>query len=121
MMICIPTLDKWGLLSHVSTHFGKTSYFTFIKLENGNIKEINAIESTGRHNGGSGVPTKLILNSKVDLLICGSLGRKAISTLRSNGIEVISGASGKVKDVFNEWKVGMLPLADENLCKNCKS
>ena len=120
-IICIPTLDRGGLLSCVSTHFGKTSYFTFIKLENGKIKEINAIESVSRHNGGSGVPAELIFNWEVDVLICGSLGTKAISTLRSNGIKVISGVSGKVKDVFNEWKVGMLPVADENLCKNCKS
>ena len=120
-IVCIPTLDNGGLLSRVSTHFGKTSYFTFIKLENGKIKEINAIESASRHNGGSGVPAEIIFNSKVDVLICGSLGTKAISTLCSNGIKVISGASGKVKDVFNEWKVGMLPVADENLCKNCKS
>lgn len=117
MMICIPTVDEGGLLSHVSTHFGKTSYFTFIKLENGKIKEINAIGSTG--SGSSRTPTELILNSKVDMLICGSLGTKAIFTLHSNGIEVISGASGKVKDVFDEWKVGMLPQG--NLCKNCKS
>lgn len=55
------------------------------------------------------------------MLICGNLGTKAVFTLRSNGIKVISGASGKVKDVFNQWKVGMLPVADENLCKNCKS
>ena len=39
--------------------------------------------------------------------------------LRRNGIGVISGASGKVKDILNEWKVGMLQLADENLCRNC--
>lgn len=119
MMICIPTVDEGGLLSRVSTHLGKTSYFTFIKLEHGKIKEINAIGSTGRQNGSSRTPTELILNSKVDMLICGSLGTKAISTLHSNGIKVISGASGKVKDVFNEWKVGTLPRG--NLCKNCKS
>ena len=37
----------------------------------------------------------------------------------NKGIKVISGASGKVKDVLNEWKVGMSQIADENLCKNC--
>lgn len=40
--------------------------------------------------------------------------------LRRNGIGVISGASGKVKDILNEWKVGMLQLVDENLYKNCR-
>lgn len=117
--ICIPTLDESGLLSHISTHFGKASYFTFIKLQNGKIKEITAIEDSCRHNGGSGIPAELILDMKVDVLICGGLGTKAKSMLQRNGIEVISGASGKVKDIFDEWKVGMLQLADENLCKSC--
>ena len=39
----------------------------------------------------------------------------------NKGIKVISGASGKVKDVLNEWKVGMSQLADENLCKKCSN
>ena len=38
----------------------------------------------------------------------------------NKGTKVISGASGKVKDVLNEWKVGMLQLVDENLYKNCR-
>lgn len=117
--VCIPTSNEGGLLSHVSKHFGKTSYFTFIKLENGKIKEIKAIESTCRHNSGYEAPVDLMLNLKVNVLICGDLGTRSSYILRCNGIEVISGASGKVKDVLNEWKIGMLQLADENLCKNC--
>ena len=39
----------------------------------------------------------------------------------NKGTKVISGASGKVKDVLNEWKVGMSQLADENLCKKCSN
>lgn len=117
--ICIPTLDDSGLLSSISMHFGKASYFTFIKLENGKIKEITAIENEGKHNGGAGMPTEFILDRKVDILICGGLGTKAKSMLQHKGIEVISGASGKVKNIFDEWKVGMLQLADENLCRNC--
>ena len=36
--------------------------------------------------------------------------------IRDSGIEVYSGASGKVQDAFNAWKTGMLQLADENSC-----
>ena len=32
-------------------------------------------------------------------------------------IEIFSGASGKVKDVLKEWKMGNLAVADENSCK----
>jgi predicted Fe-Mo cluster-binding NifX family protein len=120
-LICIPTLDGSGLLSEVSMHFGKSPYFTLIKFENGEIKEINVIESLGKHRGGSKTPAEIILDSKADILISGNLGSKAVSMLRNSGIEVFSGASGKVKDVVKEWKMGMLKIADENSCdeKDC--
>jgi predicted Fe-Mo cluster-binding NifX family protein len=120
-VICIPTLNEGGLLSEISMHFGKSSYFTFIKLENGEIIEINVIESAGKHNGGSKTPAEIIIDSGVDVLICGGLGTRAISMLRDDGIEVFSGASGKVRDVIKEWKIGFLPITDENVCRNgCK-
>lgn len=120
-VICIPTLNEGGLLSEISMHFGKSSYFTFINLENGEIKEINVIESAGKHNEGSKTPAEIIMNSGVDVLICGGLGAKATSMLRESGIDVFSGASGKVRDVIKEWKIGFLPIANENVCRNgCK-
>ena len=38
-LICIPTVEG-GLLSRISTHFGKTSYFTFIKLKMAKLKKL---------------------------------------------------------------------------------
>jgi predicted Fe-Mo cluster-binding NifX family protein len=115
-LICIPTLDENGLLSEVSIHFGKTPYFTLIELEEDEIKEINVIESRGKHKGGSKTPAEIIIDSGADVLICRGLGTKAISMLCDSGIEVFSGASGKVKDAIKEWKLGMLPIADESSC-----
>ena len=102
-------------------HFGKTPYFTFINVEDGKIKDINVIESIGKHSGGAKTPAEIILGSGVDVLICGSLGPKAVSLLRKNGIKIFSGASGKVDGAFKKWKLGRLSLADENTCneKSC--
>jgi Uncharacterized conserved protein len=110
-------MDEGGLLSRISMHFGKTPYFTFIRLENGKIEEINVIES--EYNGNSEAPVDLILSLKVDVVICKGLGEKAIFMLRCNGIEVTSGVSGRVKDVIGEWKTGVLHSADENICGGC--
>jgi predicted Fe-Mo cluster-binding NifX family protein len=85
-------------------HFGKTPYFTLIKFENGEINEINVIESAGKHKGGSKTPAEIIMDSKANVLICGNLGSKAISMLRNNEIEVFSGASGKVRDAIKNGK-----------------
>jgi len=118
--IAIPTLDEGGLMSEISMHFGKSPYFTFIKFEDGEIKEVNVIEIMGKHGGGSKTPAEIMLDSGVNVLISGNLGSKAVSMLRDSGIEVFSGASGKVKDAFKEWKAGMLQLADENSCSEKK-
>jgi predicted Fe-Mo cluster-binding NifX family protein len=120
-VICMPTIDESGLLSDISTHFGKTTYFTFIRLENGEIKNINVTEILGKHKGGSKTPSEIIIDSGADVMICGNLGSKAVSMLRGGGMEIFSGASGKVKDILKEWKMGNLAAADENSCneKGC--
>ena len=110
-------MDEGGLLSCISMHFEKTPYFTFIRLENGKIKEIKVIES--EHNGNSEAPVDLIVSLKVDVVICKGLGEKAVSMLRCNGVEVISGVSGRVKNVIGELKTGVLQSADENICRGC--
>ena len=117
-LICIPTLNEGGLLADVSMHFGKTPYFTFIKLEDGEIKDIDVKESFGKHGGGYKTSSEVILNSETDILICGNLGPKAVLMLRENGIQIFSGASGKLKDVLNDWKKGNLSVASEN--SSCK-
>jgi predicted Fe-Mo cluster-binding NifX family protein len=115
-VIGIPTLDDGGLLSEISMHFGRSPYFTIIKFENGEIKDISAIEILGKHGGGHKTPAEIALKSGVDILICGNLGPKAVTMLQDGGIEVFSGATGKVKEAFKAWKSGMLQLADENSC-----
>ena len=112
----MPTLDENGLESEISKHFGKTLYFTIIEFEDDEIKDIKVIESISRHKGGTKTPSEIIIDSKADMLICGGLGSKAVSMLQNKGITVFSGATGKVKDVINEWKQGKLPIANEGSC-----
>lgn len=116
--IGIPTLNNGGLLSDISMHFGRTPYLTIIKIENDEIKDIDTIEIQGKHTGGSKTPAEIISNSGVDVLLCGNLGPKAVSMLQNSGMEVYSGASGKVEDAFKAWQTGMLQLADENSCND---
>jgi len=115
-LICVPSLDERGLLAEISMHFGKTPYFTLIKLEDGEIKDVDVKETFGKHAGGSMTPAEIIVNSGADVLVCGNLGPKAVSMLRESGIQVFSGASGQVNQAFKEWKMGKLSVADENSC-----
>lgn len=116
--ICIPTIEKEGLNSNISLHFGKTPYFAFLKEKNGEIEDINFIESKGKHMGGSLTPAEIILNSDANILICGNLGSKAVNMLQKNNVKVFSGANGSVKDIFEQWKSGNLDMADKNSCSS---
>lgn len=102
-------------------HFGKTPYVTFIKFDDGQIKDVNVVKTFGKHKGGSNTPAEIILNSGTDVLICGNLGQKAIHMLRDNETKIFSGASGTIKETLREWRKGNINFADENSCneKRC--
>lgn len=116
-LICIPTVDNGGLLSHISTHLEKSPCFTLIKLEKWKIKEINVIKDTGKHIDNYKVFTKFIRDLNVDVVICGYLGEQYKFILYENSIEVFSGEFGKVKDVFNEWRLRFYQLQMKNSVK----
>ena len=109
-------MEKNGLNSNISLHFGKTPYFAFLKEKNGEIGDIIFIESGGKHNGGSLTPAEIILNSEANILICGNLGSKAVNMFQKHDIQVFSGANGNVQEAFEQWMNGKLSVADENSC-----
>ncbi|MGC9516505.1 MAG: NifB/NifX family molybdenum-iron cluster-binding protein [Methanomicrobiales archaeon] len=114
--ICMPTLENQGLSSEISAHFGKSPFFTFLKMENSEIKDVEIVESRGRHAGGAITPAEIILTHNADILICGSLGSKAVTMLKNSGLEVYSGASGTVKEAFDKYIAGELSTAGDNSC-----
>lgn len=112
----MPILENKGLSSEISAHFGKSPFFTFLKIENSEIKDLEVVESRGRHAGGVITPAEIILNHKANILICGSLGSKAVTMLKNSGLEVYSGASGTVKEALDKYIAGELSAADDNSC-----
>jgi predicted Fe-Mo cluster-binding NifX family protein len=112
--ICVPSMDSHGLSSEISLHFGKSPYFTLLGVKNNEIKEIKVLESLGKHLGGRMTSAEIISQSKADILLCASLGSKAVQMLRNEGIKIFVGASGTVENTFEKWRGGNLHLADEN-------
>jgi len=83
--ICIPTLQNQGLSSEISMHFGKSPFFTLLKMENNEITDLKIVESSGRHAAGAMTPAEIILNHNADVLVCGNLGSKAVNKLKNSG------------------------------------
>lgn len=116
--ICIPTIEKNGLTSNISIHFGKTPYFAFLIEEKGQIKNIKFVKSKGKHAGGKLTPAEIVLNSDANILICGNLGSKAVNMFQQHHIQVFSGANGNVQEIFEQWIDGNLSTQESVCSKN---
>lgn len=98
MRIAIPSKDSKGLESEVCEHFGRAKYFTFIDIENGNIKDVEVVEVPfDEHNPGD-LPD-LIREHNGELVLAYGMGRRAMAYFESLGIRVTTGGYGKIKDV----------------------
>ncbi len=105
------------LLSSILIHLEKVPCLTFIKLENGKIKEIKVIESIGKPIEDPKTFIEFILDLDLDVVILGCLDEKYRSILYEKEVEAFSEEFGKVRDIIKEFKVGFIRVADENFCK----
>ncbi|AEA46538.1 NifB/NifX family molybdenum-iron cluster-binding protein [Archaeoglobus veneficus] len=118
MRICIPTEGKGGLDDYVCQHFGRAASFTIYDTETGRVE---VIPNTSEHFGGVGKPPEIIARAKADVVVCGNLGPKAIIMLEQLGIKVYSGASGRVKDVVEQFLSGSFAETSvESACREHK-
>jgi len=111
MKVAVPTASDGGLDDKVGEHFGRTPTYTIVEVETGTF---DVIPNTSHHTGGTGYPPEILHNTGVKVLLCRGLGKRAIQTFSSLGIEVYVGASGTVKDALGQYKAGSLLRASES-------
>ena len=111
MKICCPTRD-----GRIDDHFGHCAYYTLFTVEGGKIVAEETMESPEGCGCKSGIAP--VLAQKGVLVMCGgNMGDGAKNVLNSNGIEVIRGCSGDVRQVAEAWLRG--ELKDNQIA--CKS
>ena len=103
MKVCIPTMGNRGLDEQVGEHFGRVPTYTIVDTE---TKEVNIIDNTSEHTGGSGYPPDIIAKTGTDAMLCSGLGRRAVAMFEDLGIMVYVGANGTVRDALLMWKEG---------------
>jgi predicted Fe-Mo cluster-binding NifX family protein len=115
MKVCIPTMGNNGINEYVGEHFGRVPTYTVVDTK---TNEVDVIDNTSEHTGGSGYPPEIIARTGADVMLCGGLGRRAIAMFEELGIMVYVGASGTVKEAIQMWQAGKLQQAtDENACR----
>ena len=114
MKLCIPSMGNKGLDEAVGEHFGRVPNYTVFETE---TKEVTILDNTSEHMGGSGFPAEILTKAGINTMLCGGLGRGAISMFEGAGVMVFVGATGTVQETIDMWKAGQLQAAtDENAC-----
>jgi len=99
---------------YVSPHFGRCSHYTIYSVENGNVVEKEIIENPGHQPG---FLPRFLSEKGIECIIAGGMGPKAASLFNEYRIKVITGVTGKVEDIINEFLNGNLK-SGEDLCEH---
>jgi len=86
--IAIPSMGNGGLDGKRSGHFGHCDVFTFVDVENGEIREVSIIQNQEHVQGGCMVPVNLLSGHRVNALIVGGIGMRPLMGFRQVGIKV---------------------------------
>lgn len=90
---------------NIEGHFGHCSKFVIFSVEEGKI--VNKECLTAPEHAPGAYP-KFMSEEKVNVIITGGMGHKAMDMLTAFGIEVILGAEGNIEDVMAVYLKGEL-------------
>lgn len=116
--IAVPSSGQGGLDGIRSGHFGHCDVFTFIDVENGEIKNVSTLRNQDHVQGGCMVPVNLLAEHKVNALVVGGIGMRPLMGFRQVGISVYHDAQrAEIKPVVEDLIAGKLPeITDDNVC-----
>lgn len=107
--------DGPGLEAGVDPRFGRCRYFIVVDPE---TMQFETLENTSAMaTGGAGIGTaQIIANKGVKVVLTGNCGPNAYQTLSAAGVQVITGATGTVKEAVEAYKDGRIkPTAQSNV------
>lgn len=113
--IAIPSVGNGGLDGQRSGHFGHCDVFTFVDVEDGEIKQISTIQNQEHVQGGCMVPVNLLAGHKVNALIVGGIGMRPLMGFRQVGIDVYhDDQRPEIRPVVEDLIAGKLQLISDN-------
>ncbi len=86
--IAVPSNGQGGLDGTRAGHFGHCDVFTFIDVEDGEIKEVSVLQNQEHAQGGCMVPVNLLSDNRVTALIVGGIGMRPLMGFKQVGIDV---------------------------------
>lgn len=91
----------------VDAHFGRAQAFTVFDIEKNAAQKVETLSSIGLEHQHAGL-TSLFKQNGIEALVCGGIGGGMIENLNRAGLEVITGASGNIMKVAQNYAEGTL-------------
>ena len=106
-VIAIAAADRHGLAGEVSAHFGRCPAYVLAHVtESGEIVHTEVVENPGYENHRPGQAPHFIHALGAHVILAGGMGPRAVEMFRSAGIEVATGAVGRVESVLQAYLRG---------------
>jgi len=118
MRVVIPTSTPDGLLAKRGAHFGKAPFYIVVDIEDGEVKEVNAVQNPGHAGGACGNAVTNIQNLGTDALIVAGIGGRPLAGFKQVGIKVyFDNVSPTVEEAINKFIKGEIEeIRPENAC-----
>jgi predicted Fe-Mo cluster-binding NifX family protein len=98
--------------AQVDPRFGRCANFVIVETRDLSFEAIT--NSNASAGGGAGIQSaQLIADQNVSIVITGNCGPNAYRTLEAAGIDVVTGASGTVRDAVASFMNGKLVATDK--------
>ncbi len=116
--IAIPSTGTGGLDGERSGHFGHCDVFTFVDVEDGEVKQVTTIPNGGHVQGGCMVPVNLLASHNVKALIVGGIGMRPLMGFKQVGVDVFYDATRQqIRPVVEDLIAGKLQMiGDDQVC-----
>jgi predicted Fe-Mo cluster-binding NifX family protein len=104
MKICVSAIAN-SLEAPLDLRFGRCLYLVIVNSETMEFEAYPNLAADSK--GGAGIQiAQTIANEGVKVVITGNVGPNAFGALSAAGIEIVTGASGTVREVVEKFKKG---------------
>ena len=105
MKVCLSATAK-TLESNLDPRFGRCPYFLIYDT---GTQQTTFVDNTSQQSsGGAGIKAaEAVAHQQVNLVITGNIGPNAYRTLQAADIQVITGASGSLQEVLENYQKGL--------------
>ena len=112
MRIAISSTGR-DLDANLDPRFGRAAYFIILDSETMAFKVVENAQNLNSPQGAGIQAGKTLADQHIDTLITGHCGPKAFKVLQNAGVQVITGAGGRVADAIDQFKNGKLAAVVE--------